>query len=859
MDFLKFHPRFSDNRDSGANLKKVLALVLAFACAFTMFAGAAFTDSADIKVDTEVVDTLVSLGVVNGYDDGSFKPNGTVTRAEMAKMIYVLRTGNSDASAYNDDKTSFTDIGSHWARGYIKYCQSLGIIAGKSNTKFCPNDKVTAQEAAKMLLVTLGYNATKAGLTGAGWASKTNALADENGLLKDVTTSFTAACPRQYAAQLIYNAIFAPTVVWRDDAYTNKTLIGDEDLPTVGEKFMGLKNPKGILTSVKYDDNDKTYTTKITTKFATDDDKAEVMSFDATVDYSALMGQQVKALYKEGKNGDDDTLYGIYATDKNKTVTTLVDDIDEYDGGFKVNGKEYDFADDVNFVAPNGKALVGIDEYTDLAAYHTVTFVDNNNDKKYEYAVCDPFTVAKVDSLTAKKAYFVDTLDDTVTTPVDRDDLDAYDKIAEDDYVILTNKDYSVSGNTVAVKADEVSGKVAGTKADGSIKVDGNWYKKADADVDAPDSGDTLKYAVVKNGFYFDSDCKNGSTDKLALVLKVSKDSDFDGDYYDVKVLLSDGTTKVSKGYVKAGSSKTKPTVGTLYTYTTNNTGYVLEAISDGDDIGMDKAAITSATYDSTTNKVNYTTAAGKKSVRLAADAKVFVKYETNKGKVVTGAAADKWSHIAAGYTVTVAYTDTTVKVMVVDQAASSNPSVSDDSLYGVILSEPYSDKNADDEDIVVIDKFLTENGIVTDLKIDADEFDMADLSKNMLVSYNMDGEDYTSFAEAPEDATAVVGAVTDVDGDYVTVLTTDGTKVELKVDKSDSHILYVDTDAEDAASGSIKKATKKDKTAYYANIMVIYKTAAEGDQSNIIWGAAIDSANQLQNADGNDVLVTIR
>ena len=191
------------------NLKKVLALVLAFACAFTMFAGAAFTDQADIKVDSDVVDTLVSLGVVEGFEDGSFQPNGTVTRAQMAKMIYVLRTGNSDASAYNDDKTSFTDIGTHWARGYIKYCQSLGIIAGKSNTKFVPNDKVTAQEAAKMLLVTLGYDAKKAGLVGAGWASKTNALADENGLLEDVNTSFTAACPRQYAAQLIYNAIDA--------------------------------------------------------------------------------------------------------------------------------------------------------------------------------------------------------------------------------------------------------------------------------------------------------------------------------------------------------------------------------------------------------------------------------------------------------------------------------------------------------------------------------------------------------------------------------------------------------------------------------------------------------------------------
>ena len=54
-----------------------------------MFAGAAFTDQADIKVDADAVDTLVSLGIVEGFEDGSFQPNGTVTRAQMAKMIYV--------------------------------------------------------------------------------------------------------------------------------------------------------------------------------------------------------------------------------------------------------------------------------------------------------------------------------------------------------------------------------------------------------------------------------------------------------------------------------------------------------------------------------------------------------------------------------------------------------------------------------------------------------------------------------------------------------------------------------------------------------------------------------------------------
>ena len=78
----------------------------------------------------------------------------------------------------------------HWA------LPVWNIIAGKSNTKFCPNDKVTTQEAAKMLLVTLGYDAKKAGLVGAGWASKTNALADENGLLEDVNTSFTGVLAR---------------------------------------------------------------------------------------------------------------------------------------------------------------------------------------------------------------------------------------------------------------------------------------------------------------------------------------------------------------------------------------------------------------------------------------------------------------------------------------------------------------------------------------------------------------------------------------------------------------------------------------------------------------------------------------
>ncbi len=305
-----------------------------------MFAGAAFTDQADIKVENEVVDTLIELGVINGYTDGSFKPNDTVTRAEMAKMIYVLRTGNSDASAYNNDKTSFTDVNGHWAAGFIKYCQSVGIIAGQSATKFAPDQTVTAQEAAKMLLVTLGYDANKAGLVGINWASKTNALADENGLLDDVNTSFTGPCPRQYAAQLIYNAIDTPTVVWRDDAYTNVTLLG-EDNQTVGEKYMGLSKTVGILSDVTKDTDKDTYTLSVDKNADESTGKGLSTFTKVAKDYSALKYQKVKVLYK-----DKDKVFGVYAmTDDNTVATAVMDDVKMDGGKLKIDGTKYTLAD----------------------------------------------------------------------------------------------------------------------------------------------------------------------------------------------------------------------------------------------------------------------------------------------------------------------------------------------------------------------------------------------------------------------------------------------------------------------------------------------------------------------------------
>lgn len=190
-------------------VKRIAALTLAAACAATVFAGAAFTDQSSIKVDSKVIDTLTEKNVIKGFEDGSFQPDKTVSRAEMAKMIYVLRTnGGTDATTYAVKmSTDFNDVNNHWASGYIKYCYAYGIVAGKSSTVFAPDAPVTTVEAAKMLLVYSGVDAAQSGLTGAQWKANTMKLADQDGLLKGVEADIDVPLPRQYAAQMIYNEL----------------------------------------------------------------------------------------------------------------------------------------------------------------------------------------------------------------------------------------------------------------------------------------------------------------------------------------------------------------------------------------------------------------------------------------------------------------------------------------------------------------------------------------------------------------------------------------------------------------------------------------------------------------------------
>ena len=133
------------------NLKRALSLVLAVVMVIGLMvvgAGAVsyndFPDRDEI-VNTDAVSMLTTLGIIEGTDQGTFDPTGDVDRAMMAKMISVALTNNEDCDTlYTNVNSGLTDISANWARGYINYCYTLGIIAGRANQKRLQNHSSVA-------------------------------------------------------------------------------------------------------------------------------------------------------------------------------------------------------------------------------------------------------------------------------------------------------------------------------------------------------------------------------------------------------------------------------------------------------------------------------------------------------------------------------------------------------------------------------------------------------------------------------------------------------------------------------------------------------------------------------------------
>lgn len=118
-------------------------------------------DFSDVSADkwyNNAVSTLCNMGVIGGYADGTFRPDAPISRAEFAK-IAVSFTQNNGSAVYN----YFTDVKTtDWFAPYVTAAKDAGLIEGYSDGSFKPESKITRAEACAIVNRTLGRKPSKA-------------------------------------------------------------------------------------------------------------------------------------------------------------------------------------------------------------------------------------------------------------------------------------------------------------------------------------------------------------------------------------------------------------------------------------------------------------------------------------------------------------------------------------------------------------------------------------------------------------------------------------------------------------------------------------------------------------------------
>ncbi|MDB7903975.1 S-layer homology domain-containing protein [Flavonifractor plautii] len=846
-----------------------------------------FTDADEI-VNKDAVSTMTALGIINGKEDGSyFDPTGNVTRAEMAKMLCVAINGGVDPVLGVKDTPTFTDIKGTWAESYIEYCAANGIIAGRGNNKFDPTGTVSATEAAKMLLGVLGYSAEKSGLVGNDWAINTNVLANQNGLYKKLANlNANTLLTRDNAAQMIYNALDANMVelnaagnyttsqysytgtesvvtgterVWvvkikdssvndaikaldgsvynsrqdaidtlkeanggttpldtgkysleqkTQDVYGENTVTKYAD-ETMGHKYLSLiTDGDAVLTDVEKDSKG-TYTlymNGITTK-------GQYTKVEG--DYSNLIGQKVEVLYKDREN-----VYGVYAsTDSSLIVESTAGKVGTLSNNeVKIDGTTYKVDSNVTTTALyTGKLIDGLNVGGNKAA--AVKAYDNDDNGKINTVVYVPFTAAKV-TYVGEKSFNTD-----VNTNVKFEDVNAYDDMAKNDYVIKSDAANTVDDTDTYVLAETVKGKIEATKSD-SVRIDGTWYNYVTTTPDKDLALDSTVKAAVLNGYIVKSEVVTASHELKDYALIVNTAKDINGEQ--AKLLFADGTTKVVTTDVAYDGKSGRAGIGDLVTYEVKKGEYVLTKAetSDKDKAGFD--LILANTYENKSGKGKI----GGESI--ADDAVIFVMDNNNKYSTMTGADFAKYDKDSVK-AIKNAYANkdnsTGYNSVVLAYATLNQKVNSITSNYGYVTSAVSTTKNKDGE---TVSSFTFWDGATEHKDIMTDE--KVSLSKGDIFTYEENKDGSYTVTEVDNLLRTAIIAYNEKNGDIRFTdasLSDKGSNVDADITK-DTVIIGINSDDKAGVAGAVPTiAIETDKSGVYqANA---YYVMGAGDEVKLL------------------------
>ena len=336
-----------------STLKRVLALSLALAMVLSINVFAAdFSDKNEFEaVTAEAIDMLVALEILAGFPDGSFQPNETITRAQAAKMIYVIcNKGADDGAAKYVGGNTFHDVeAGSWYEGYVEFCYTTGVIIGRGNDTvsgkpvFDPNAAVTGYELAKMLLVVGNYNPNVEGFNdSANWKNNVLRFANNTGLIEDYAVLMSLPAPRQWASLMFSNLI--TKVLWA--TYLGDSLVTGSNLEfgneLVGVKLLGLVEIVGVAVQNKaislvnggWDEDGYTDSLITGAVYRTGPTAGQQIAISKDIP-AELLGQEIKVLAKATNtslsgaplvNKNNLTILSIYPTGKSiVTDMTMAD------------------------------------------------------------------------------------------------------------------------------------------------------------------------------------------------------------------------------------------------------------------------------------------------------------------------------------------------------------------------------------------------------------------------------------------------------------------------------------------------------------------------------------------------------
>lgn len=404
--------------------KSVLSFIMVIAmllsvCAFPVFAEGedaaasaeataeiVFSDVNYTSVEGKAITRLVSLGLINGYPDDTYRPTQSMSRAEfsvvMTKFMGMQNSINPNALTGFDDID--TDENYAWARPYVKMSVDLGIISGFEDGTFRAADPVTYEQVIKMIICAIKYDSrAQAYMVPGDWSSGYVNLAMRLGITKNAGTAVKKnPTTRGTVAVLVNNAL---------DVEALPDIIGsDTDIYTAGQgsilEQMGTTKVTGIVTGTFVTELDTANSLVPKNHIQIDDDIYEIGFSSNPNDF---LGCKVTAyIEKAGSSGDYPICRSIEPHSSNKITTINADCYKGYEPD--ENAVRYTLTKD----ADTERQIRLVDEYTviyngklydyDISDLEnnftsgTVELIDNNGDNRYDIVRVNRYEVFVVSS-----------------------------------------------------------------------------------------------------------------------------------------------------------------------------------------------------------------------------------------------------------------------------------------------------------------------------------------------------------------------------------------------------------------------------------------------------------------------------